>query len=114
MDEETIMALRVQISAHIAKQETEAEITKKDWVYDSAASHHFCTDRSQFENLRPLKKITELANGDISGSEGIGTVILSLKGGSILRLHNVIYAPALGINLLSGFQLAQIPRCNRR
>src|SRR5437773_11610010 len=83
LDEETITALKVRISANIAKQETEAEITKKDWVYDSAASHHFCTDRSQFENLRPLKKITELANGDISGSEGIGTVILSLKGGSI-------------------------------
>ena len=76
--------MKVRISANIAKQETEAEITKKDWVYDSAASHHFCTDCLQFENLRSLKKIIELANGDISGSEGIGTVVLSLKSGSIL------------------------------
>jgi hypothetical protein len=46
----------------------------------------------------------ELANGEVSVSEEIGTISLSLKG-SILRLHNVIYAPALEINLLSGYQL---------
>jgi hypothetical protein len=98
--------LKIRISVNIAKQETEAEITNKDWIYDSAASHHFCVDSSQFENLRPLRQMIELADGDIAMSEGIGTVTLRLKN-SVLQLHNVIYAPALNINLLSGFQLRQ-------
>ena len=71
--------MKIRISVNIAKQETEAEITNKDWIYDSAASHHFCVDSSEFENLRPLRRMIELADGDIAMSEGIGTVTLRLK-----------------------------------
>ena len=46
LGQETNTALKIRISFNIAKQETEAEITNKDWIYDSAASRHFCVDSS--------------------------------------------------------------------
>src|SRR5436189_177916 len=107
-----------RITAKIARQEVE-DIQPNDWVLDSAATHFFCADKTQFESLdvAPAGEEEEIsmANGDIVKSGGRGTVRLLVNGKSLgrrtsheLLLHNVVYAPALEINLLSTFMLVEM------
>jgi hypothetical protein len=70
-DNEMIMALKVRITVKIARQEVE-DIIRKDWILDSAVTHHFCMDKSQFETLYSAEsEEIEIANGEIVWSAGL-------------------------------------------
>jgi hypothetical protein len=103
----------------MAKQEVE-NIQFEDWVLDSAATHFFCADKAQFETLDADTAGEEIsmANGDTVKSAGQGTVRLLVNGKLLgkqtpykLLLHDIIYAPALEVNLLSTWMLTEMGLC---
>ena len=101
--------LKVQITAKIAKQEIK-DITKKDWILDSVATHHFYADKAQFETLRGAEEEIKIANSKIIWSAGHGTVKLAVyisKDNQLneMLLKEVIYASILDVNLLSSSAL---------
>ncbi|KAF8795519.1 Retrovirus-related Pol polyprotein like [Argiope bruennichi] len=77
------------------------------WIFDTAATSHFCGNRSLLQNYRPVKGTTmSVAIGGVQCDiEGIGTVkmIFRNKGElEIVNLLNVMYSPKLRRNLISG------------
>ncbi|GFR04625.1 retrovirus-related Pol polyprotein from transposon TNT 1-94 [Trichonephila clavata] len=88
-----------------------------DWVFDTAASHHFCRNRDYFDEFYPTtnEEMSVAIEGVNTPIEGRGSV--SLKFGSMtIILTNVIYSPKLRRNLISGPQLDKkgISFCNCR
>jgi transposase InsO family protein len=82
-----------------------------DWIIDTGATHHLCSNEDAFVDLRKLtvpKRIT-VASGHKVPVEKVGTIQLELpvqgNGGRLftskVRLHNVLYMPGGSSNLLS-------------
>ncbi|GFU96700.1 choline transporter-like protein 4 [Trichonephila clavipes] len=77
------------------------------WVIDTAATSHFCNDKSLFLDLKPITNMKmSLATEDKSCPvEGIGTLRFRVKyKGSFheITLTDVLFNPKLRRNLLSG------------
>src|SRR6266536_4125472 len=111
-------AMRAQITAKIARQEVK-NIQFDDWILDSAATHFFCADEAQFESLNVATAGEEeeisMANGDMVKSAGRGTIRLLVNSKDQgkrtpheLLLHEIVYAPALEVNLLSNWMLTEM------
>ncbi|GFW89229.1 retrovirus-related Pol polyprotein from transposon TNT 1-94 [Trichonephila clavipes] len=80
------------------------------WVIDTAATSHFCNDKSLFLDLKPITNMKmSLATEDKSCPvEGIGTLRFRVKyKGSFheITLTDVLFNPKLRRNLLSGSRL---------
>ncbi|GFW99846.1 retrovirus-related Pol polyprotein from transposon RE1 [Trichonephila clavipes] len=80
------------------------------WVIDTAATSHFCNDKSLFLDLKPITNMKmSLATEDKSCPvEGIGTLRFRVKyKGSFheITLADVLFNPKLRRNLLSGSRL---------
>ncbi|GFX24399.1 retrovirus-related Pol polyprotein from transposon TNT 1-94 [Trichonephila clavipes] len=80
------------------------------WVIDTAATSHFCNDKSLFLDLKPITNMKmSLATEDKSCPvEGIGTLRFRVKyKGSFheISLSDVLFNPKLRRNLLSGSRL---------
>ncbi|GFU13271.1 uncharacterized protein TNCV_3842831 [Trichonephila clavipes] len=80
------------------------------WVIDTAATSHFCNDKSLFLDLKPISNMKmSLATEDKSCPvEGIGTLRFLVKyKGSFheITLSDVLFNPKLRRNLLSGSRL---------
>ncbi|GFX35798.1 retrovirus-related Pol polyprotein from transposon RE1 [Trichonephila clavipes] len=80
------------------------------WVIDTAATSHFCNDKSLFLDLKPIINMKmSLATEDKSCPvEGIGTLRFRVKyKGSFheITLTDVLFNPKLRRNLLSGSRL---------
>ena len=79
---------------------------RKQWVIDSAASHHMCNDSSAMENCKKLETSQKIrvGNGDVVEARVEGTVRLEINAGSSTRkfkLKKVLFAPELKFNLFS-------------
>ncbi|GFX70877.1 retrovirus-related Pol polyprotein from transposon TNT 1-94 [Trichonephila clavipes] len=86
------------------------EFDKGVWVIDTAATSHFCNDKSLFLDLKPITNMKmSLATEDNSCPvEGIGTLRFRVKyKGSFheITLTDVLFNPKLRRNLLSGSRL---------
>ncbi|GFU70475.1 retrovirus-related Pol polyprotein from transposon RE1, partial [Trichonephila clavipes] len=80
------------------------------WVIDTAATNHFCNDKSLFLDLKPITNMKmSLETEDKSCPvEGIGTLRFRVKyKGSFheITLSDVLFNPKLRRNLLSGSRL---------
>ncbi|GFW99396.1 hypothetical protein TNCV_3006981 [Trichonephila clavipes] len=80
------------------------------WVIDTAATSHFCNDKSLFLDLKPITNMKmSLETEDKSCPvEGIGTLRFRVKyKGSFheITLSDVLFNPKLRRNLLSGSRL---------
>lgn len=80
-----------------------------DWLLDSCASFHVTPDRSAFMEFHPYDPTSHLdsminANGGITASHGIGTVVVSIGGGTMV-IQDVRYNPQFFSNLISLGQL---------
>ncbi|GFS88822.1 retrovirus-related Pol polyprotein from transposon TNT 1-94 [Trichonephila clavipes] len=80
------------------------------WVIDTAATSHFCNDKSLFLDLKPITNMKmSLATGDKSCPvEGIGTLRFRVKykvSFHEITLTDVLFNPKLRRNLLSGSRL---------
>ncbi|GFV88470.1 retrovirus-related Pol polyprotein from transposon TNT 1-94 [Trichonephila clavipes] len=87
-----------------------SEFDKGVWVIDTAATSHFCNDKSLFLDLKPITNMKmSLATEDKSCPvEGIGTLRFWVKyKGSFheITLTDVLFNPKLRRNLLSGSRL---------
>ncbi|GFY23540.1 retrovirus-related Pol polyprotein from transposon RE1 [Trichonephila clavipes] len=83
---------------------------KEVWVIDTAATSHFCNDKSLFLDLKSITNMKiSLATEDKSCPvEGIGTLRFRVKyKGNFheITLTDVLFNPKLRINLLSGSRL---------
>ncbi|TYK07993.1 ty1-copia retrotransposon protein [Cucumis melo var. makuwa] len=83
---------------------------KTDWILNTEASRHFCTNR---ELLHDYEDTTDgecvfMRNSAIAGVIGKGKVILKLTSGKTLSLSNVLYVPSLHRNLVSGSLLNRV------
>jgi hypothetical protein len=80
--------------------------SKTTWVFDTAASAHFCCNRNLFTTLKAVSDTSmAVAVDDISCPvEGIGTVKMQFTQYGIedVILNNVMYSPRLRRNLISG------------
>ncbi|GFV87004.1 copia protein [Trichonephila clavipes] len=86
------------------------EFDKGVWVIDTAATSHFCNDKSLFLDLKPITNMKmSLATEDKSCPvEGIGTLRFRVKyKGRFheITLTDVLFNPKLRRNLLSGSRL---------
>ena len=77
-----------------------------NWVIDSGATCHICSDRTEFENLDTncLDRVT-VANGNLVVSTGKGVCVAKLVNSKEeefnVRVQNVLYIPNFNGNLLS-------------
>lgn len=79
------------------------------WIVDSGATTHVCTDQNAFESLEPLRgdtpKTVTVADGKSAKVKGVGTCRLRCYGqGDTERnvtLSNVLFVPDLNTNLVS-------------
>lgn len=84
---------------------SQSNCDEKGWVFDSAASHHFCRDKSLFITFEPAhERMSVAAEGVTYPIEGKGTIMLSF-GNKDFKFSNVMYVPKLKRNLISGPQL---------
>lgn len=77
-----------------------------DWLIDSGASTHICSQRSSFSSLRPLDQpvLINIADGRAIRAISIGDISLDvLCDGSwfSMVIRNVLFAPELKMNLIS-------------
>ncbi|GBM86554.1 Retrovirus-related Pol polyprotein from transposon TNT 1-94 [Araneus ventricosus] len=83
---------------------------KRVWVIDTAATTHFCNDKSLFLDIRPvtnMQMLLDIGNKDCSVEE-IGTIRFLVKNKDSfneITLSDVLYNPKLRRNLLSGSRL---------
>ena len=83
----------------------------ENWIVDSGATCHMCTDKAQFVKLEELKEPLEVTLGDgyALKATGRGTIFLNInftQGKSTkCKLYNVLYVPKLSCNLLSVSQV---------
>ena len=81
-----------------------------DWLLDSGATDHICTDLAMFDTYKPIfdlnAKIT-IPNGKHIPISHIGSVRLQNN----LILHNVLHAPLFHFNLLSVHRLCSDLKC---
>ncbi|GFU58917.1 retrovirus-related Pol polyprotein from transposon TNT 1-94 [Trichonephila clavipes] len=83
---------------------------KDVWVIDTAATSHFCNDKSLFLDLKPITnlKMSLATENKSCPVEGIGTLRFRVKyKGSFheITLSGVLFNPKLRRNLLSGSRL---------
>ena len=80
--------------------------TEKDvWVFDTAASHHFCNFKKFYSDFSPVTENLSLdAPGITYLIKGTGTVILYFND-ICRKFRNILCAPNLKKNLISGPQL---------
>ncbi|KAJ0712899.1 putative RNA-directed DNA polymerase [Helianthus annuus] len=77
------------------------------WWVDSGATSHVCKDLRWFKDFQPIEdgSIIKMGNVATEPIKGIGTVNLVFTSGKTLLLNNVLYAPGIRKNLLSGIVL---------
>ncbi|KAL0461375.1 UNVERIFIED_CONTAM: Retrovirus-related Pol polyprotein from transposon RE2 [Sesamum latifolium] len=83
---------------------------KTDWILDTGASKHFCSNKELFQDFK------EAANGECvfmgnSATVGVlekGKVLLKLTSEKTLDLQDVLYVPSLRRNLISGSLLNKV------
>ncbi|TYK06658.1 ty1-copia retrotransposon protein [Cucumis melo var. makuwa] len=82
---------------------------KTDWILNTGASRHFCTNHELIHDYEDTVdgECVFMGNSAIAGVIGKGKVILKLTSGKTLSLSNVLYVPSLRRNLVSGSLLNQ-------
>ena len=73
------------------------------WYIDSGASFHMTGVREYFSSYKEEKTNIQISMGNLFklNSVGKGTVQFQRENGKIIPLHDVLYVPGLGMNLIS-------------
>ena len=76
----------------------------KEWWIDTGATRHVCSDKKTFSTFDPIETGEKvfMGNSAISEIKGLGKVALKMTSGNELTLTNVLYAPEIRKNLVSG------------
>ncbi|KAM1149789.1 hypothetical protein ACFX2B_030032 [Malus domestica] len=75
-----------------------------EWLLDTGATKHICTDRNLFTEYHNVAHGEKLYMGNSASSavEGKGKVVLKFTSGKSLTLLNVLHVPEIRRNLVSG------------
>ncbi|KAI3773048.1 hypothetical protein L6452_04246 [Arctium lappa] len=78
-----------------------------DWWVDTGATRHVCHDKSNFISFKDVDDGQKLYMGNAATTDvkGIGDVLLKMTSGKELKIRDVLYAPELRKNLVSGWLL---------
>lgn len=82
-----------------------------NWIVDSGANQHVVRDRAGFVDFHKFvagSRTMTLGNGSEEDVLGIGTYELKLRGGSVLLLHDALYAPGVNCCLIFVFSLVKL------
>ena len=85
--------------AWTAMDKTSAMIAEAKWVLDSGATHHMTSNRTQFQDITPVRTAISVANGATMMAEGEGDVTLNLEVNGTKNeviLKKVLYVPVMG------------------
>ncbi|WVZ22010.1 hypothetical protein V8G54_000554, partial [Vigna mungo] len=84
--------------------------TDDSWWIDSGASRHVCKDRCLFKTFKEDDngEVLYMGNDSMAKVLGVGQVELLLSSGKSLVLRDVLYAPELRRNLVSGVILNRL------
>ncbi|CAN1352538.1 Retrovirus-related Pol polyprotein from transposon TNT 1-94, partial [Linum perenne] len=76
---------------------------KAEWIIDSGATKHFCSDKEQFTEFEAVNtgEVVYMGNASSAQIKGKGKITLKLTSGKILSLSNVAFVPSLRRNLIS-------------
>ena len=78
------------------------KIAPSIWVSDTAATSHMTDDIQLFRGrLQSIRQRRIRVGGGELWSDKCGTVKMKIRGGNSALLHNVLYVPKLGVNLMS-------------
>ncbi|KAL0334036.1 UNVERIFIED_CONTAM: hypothetical protein Sangu_1559800 [Sesamum angustifolium] len=77
---------------------------KIDWILDTGASKHFCSNKELFQDFEEARdgECVFMGNSTTAGVLGKGKIFLKLTSGKTLALIDVLYVPSLRRNLISG------------
>ena len=81
--------------------ERSAVVGTAKWVLDSGATHHMTSDRSQFEDITPVRTLISVANGATMMAEGEGAFKLNLVVNGAKHqviLTEILFVPEMGIS----------------
>ena len=84
------------------------------WIIDSGATNHVARERVTFVEYRRVpagNKWIYVGNNARVEVKGVGTCKLNLRGGRVLFLHDVLYAPEIRRNLVSVTCLLDLGYC---
>ncbi|KAL0336726.1 UNVERIFIED_CONTAM: Retrovirus-related Pol polyprotein from transposon TNT 1-94 [Sesamum radiatum] len=83
---------------------------KEDWILDTGASRHFCSNKALFHELLETTdgECVFMGNSTTAGVLGKGKILLKLTSGKTLALIDVLYVPSLRRNLVSGSLLNKV------
>jgi len=93
-----------------AMDTTSAMIAQAKWVLDSGATHHMTSDRTQFQDITPVRTSISVANGATMTAEGEGDVQLNLLVDGVKNqviLKKVLYVPEMGSSGLGSVRCIQ-------
>ncbi|CAM8928657.1 unnamed protein product [Rhodiola kirilowii] len=95
-DEDMLVAVISQLNL--------ADSNPKEWWLDTGATHHICSDKNAFSELKLTESGEKVYMGNSATSEvkGKGSVNLKMTSGKELKLTNVSYVPDIRKNLVSG------------
>ena len=82
----------------------------KNWIFDSGCAAHICTDLQDLQNSRMLASgevDLRVGNGTSVAVLAVGTFVLELPSGHVLKLLNCYYIPSLTRNIISVSLLTQ-------
>ncbi|KAK4402405.1 Retrovirus-related Pol polyprotein from transposon TNT 1-94 [Sesamum angolense] len=76
---------------------------KTDWIQDTGASKHFCSNKELFQDFQEARdgECVFMGNSTTAGVLGKGKIFLKLTSGKTLALIDVLYVPSLRRNLIS-------------
>ncbi|KAK4404477.1 Retrovirus-related Pol polyprotein from transposon TNT 1-94 [Sesamum angolense] len=77
---------------------------KEDWILDTGAFRHFCSNKALIHELLETTdgECVFMGNSTTAGVLGKGKILLKLTSGKTLALIDVLYVPSLRRNLVSG------------
>ncbi|KAM2101643.1 hypothetical protein ACFX1T_000002 [Malus domestica] len=79
-------------------------MSSNSWIFDSGASQHICNSLQGLTGSRTLRNgemIVRVGNGTKISAKAIGTYMLKLPYGEVLKLKNCLYFPSCIKNLIS-------------
>jgi len=100
-DEEEVDAAFASVKALVGTSKRLKDNSKGVWIVDSGASHHLCSERTSFDSLKRLDKLTAVSLGDGSSLYATGHGHVNISIDDYCLSIQALYVPGLTYNLLS-------------
>ena len=96
-----------EVASYFVEAMNTSTMTSK-WLFDTAATNHFCADKDWFNTFREVESRSAALAEGTSQIHGIGDISLVVTCGekqNQIMLKNVLFAPKMRRNLISGIKV---------